>query len=228
MTKDYEQYCPVAAGWERIGERWTLLIVRDLLFGPMRYSDLETRLPGIATNVLASRLKDLQRAGIIDKRELPPPAASTVYQLTDLGHGLLPVLVEVGKWGMHFLPQHAFEGVDLRAVLRSRIPAAIERVPQFQESYEIVVDGQLIGIEAAPGQLEIVGHRPQRPAVRLVVDAAGLAELFMLGKSVAEAETEGILTLEGDVEAAERVIGFFRIPGTEPENVRQSVGRSAP
>ena len=159
-VKDYEQYCPVAAGWERIGERWTLLIVRDLLFGPKRYSDLEATLPGIATNVLASRLKNLQKAGIIDKRELLPPAASTVYELTDLGRELLPVLVEVGRWGMRFLQRHASEGFDLGVLLRSRIPMAIERVPEFPESYEIVVDGQVMGIEAGPGQLEIVDHQP--------------------------------------------------------------------
>jgi len=90
MPKNYHQFCPMALSLERIGERWTLLVVRDLLWGPMRYSDLERSLVGIGSNLLSGRLKDLQAAGIVEKYELPPPAASTVDALTDVGRELQP------------------------------------------------------------------------------------------------------------------------------------------
>ncbi len=87
MTKHYDQYCPMAHALSLVGERWSLLIVRELLRGPKRYTDLAGGLPGIGTNILASRLKDLEEGGIVEKRKLPPPAASTVYELTEYGRG---------------------------------------------------------------------------------------------------------------------------------------------
>src|SRR6266571_937159 len=88
VSKRYDQYCPIAHALELVGERWALLIVRELLHGPKRYTDLAAHLPGIGTNILASRLKDLEGCGVVAKRRLPPPAASQVYELTPYGAGL--------------------------------------------------------------------------------------------------------------------------------------------
>ena len=92
MSKRYDQYCPVAHALGLVGERWALLIVRELLHGPQRYTDLTASLPKIGTNILSSRLKDLEAGGIVVKRRLPPPAASQVYELTEYGHALKPVV----------------------------------------------------------------------------------------------------------------------------------------
>src|SRR5919109_4540934 len=97
-VKHYCQYCPVAHSLEVIGERWSLLIVRDLMGGPKRYTDLAAGLPGIGTNILASRLKDLEAAGVVHKYRLPPPAASQVYELTEYGRELKGVLFEMARW----------------------------------------------------------------------------------------------------------------------------------
>lgn len=83
--RSYDQYCPLACALDLLGERWTLLIVRDLLLGPKRYGDLHRGLPGLATDLLTERLRALEEAGIVQRRELPPPAAATVYELTDRG-----------------------------------------------------------------------------------------------------------------------------------------------
>jgi DNA-binding HxlR family transcriptional regulator len=103
MAKHYDHYCPVAHALDLIGERWALLVVRELMAGPKRYTDLAEHLPGIGTNILASRLRDLETAGIVEKRTLPPPAASRVYQLTDYGQELRTVLRELALWGARSL-----------------------------------------------------------------------------------------------------------------------------
>nr|WP_145486419.1 MULTISPECIES: helix-turn-helix domain-containing protein [Streptomyces] len=97
--RSYDQYCSAARALDLVGDRWTLLIVRELLAGPRRYTDLHADLPGVSTDVLASRLKDMERDGLATRRRLPPPGAATVYELTSRGAELLPVLQAFGAWG---------------------------------------------------------------------------------------------------------------------------------
>ena len=103
MSKRYDCYCPVAHALGLVGERWSLLVVLELMHGPKRYTDLVEQLPGIGTNILADRLRDLEAAGIVAKRKLPPPAASRVYELTEYGHGLRPAIRELALWGARSL-----------------------------------------------------------------------------------------------------------------------------
>jgi DNA-binding HxlR family transcriptional regulator len=99
----YAQFCPIARACELLASRWTLLIVRDLFGGPLRFSDLLPALPGISTSVLSERLAFLERHTLVTKRELPPPAASTVYELTAAGRALQPVLTELLRFGVRFI-----------------------------------------------------------------------------------------------------------------------------
>jgi DNA-binding HxlR family transcriptional regulator len=103
MAKRYDHYCPVAHALDIVGERWALLVIRELLEGPKRYTDLAEGLPGIGTNILAARLRDLEAAGVITKKTLPPPFASRVYELTDYGLELKPVMRELALWGARSL-----------------------------------------------------------------------------------------------------------------------------
>ena len=111
MTKRYDEYCPVAHALGLVGERWALLVVLELMRGPKRYTDLAENLRGIGTNILASRLRDLEAGGVVTKRTLPPPAASKVYELTDYGRDLRPVIRELALWGARTLgpPTHEDE-----------------------------------------------------------------------------------------------------------------------
>jgi DNA-binding HxlR family transcriptional regulator len=114
MAKSYHQYCPIAHALDLVGERWSLLVVRELLEnGPLRYSDLDTRLNGCGTNILAARLKYLEHGGVIRKRRLSPPAASAVYELTDYGEELRPVMHLLAHWGARSLGPPSPE-VELR------------------------------------------------------------------------------------------------------------------
>ena len=233
MPKDYHQYCPMAMSLERIGERWTLLIVRDLLWGPMRYSDLERSLDGIGTNLLASRLKDLQAAGIVEKHDLPPPAASTVYALTDLGRELQPLLQELARWGMNFLHEASLDEINFAEVFATRAPLAITRTPPTEEWYEFVMDGRTAAIHAGPDIFSVIEGRtadipadaeglqgsippPQTPDARIIATPAHFMGIMESGRTIADAVEAGDIVVEGDMAAAERAVGLFRMPGTEP------------
>jgi DNA-binding HxlR family transcriptional regulator len=98
-SRSYDQFCGIARALDLVGERWALLVVRDLLLGPKRFTDLRRGLPGIGTNVLAARLKELEHGGVIARRTLPPPAASVVYELTEYGRALEGPLLALGRWG---------------------------------------------------------------------------------------------------------------------------------
>jgi DNA-binding HxlR family transcriptional regulator len=103
MAKRYEQYCPMAHALDLVGDRWALLVVRELMHGPKRYTDLVDHLHGIGTNILAARLRDLEANGVVSRRTLPPPAASKVYELTDYGRQLRPAMRELALWGARSL-----------------------------------------------------------------------------------------------------------------------------
>ena len=98
-SRTYDQFCGIARALDLVGERWALLVVRDLILGPKRFTDLRRGLAGIGTNILAARLKELERGGVVRRRTLPPPAASAVYELTDYGRALEGPLLALGRWG---------------------------------------------------------------------------------------------------------------------------------
>ncbi len=136
--KAYNEYCPIAHALDLVGDRWALLVVRELHHGPLRYSDLRDRLPRCSTNVLATRLKDLESGGIVGRRRLPPPAASTVYELTEIGAGLGPVLAALAHWGARTLgpppPDAEMAAGWLERVLRT---AVVGYAPEARISFEI-------------------------------------------------------------------------------------------
>src|SRR4249919_290489 len=126
MGRSYDGYCAIAHALGVVGERWSLLVVRELQNGPLRYTDLHARLPGCSTNILAARLKELESAGVVAREKLPPPAAATVYALTLSGEALRPVLRELAWWAIGRLgPPPAdtvFDANELAHVLRTAIP----------------------------------------------------------------------------------------------------------
>ena len=127
MSKRYDQYCPVCHALGLVGERWALLIVRELLRGPKRYTDLVEGMPGIGTNILAARLKELEQGGILRKRKLPPPAASTVYELTEYGAELEEAGLRPRPLGRPLAPAARAEGRVLSGVGAQRLPRAPRR-----------------------------------------------------------------------------------------------------
>jgi DNA-binding HxlR family transcriptional regulator len=147
-VKSYGQYCPMAHALDLVGERWSLLVVRELLEdGQLRYTDLQHRLTGCGTNILASRLKQLEQGGVIRRRQLPPPAASTVYELTEYGQGLRSVLHQLAHWGARSLGPPAAPGLLeegwLRGALRIALPPTAPCIEfRIGEEVAYVADGE--------------------------------------------------------------------------------------
>ena len=149
--KSYHQYCPIASALDLVGERWALLVVRELLqHGQLRYSDLLAALDGCSTNMLATRLKDLERGGVVRRRRLPPPAASTVYELTTYGQGLAPVLRELAHWGAQVMgpptPEVQLEDDWLDGALKIVFPPATTARVEFRIDDQVgsLVDGDVV------------------------------------------------------------------------------------
>jgi len=149
MRKRYDQYCPVAHALGMVGERWNLLIALELMRGPKRYTDLADGLPGIGTNILTARLRDLEGAGIVARRILPPPAASRVYELTEYGRGLRPAIRELALWGARSLGppsegDELFPGWLVNAVDTVLAPIAPPGRFEFRVGEEVasLVDGE--------------------------------------------------------------------------------------
>jgi DNA-binding HxlR family transcriptional regulator len=174
VTKRYDDYCPVAHALGLVGERWALLVVLELFRGPKRYTDLAENLRGIGTNILASRLRDLEAAGVVTKRTLPPPAASKVYELTDYGHELRPVIRELALWGARSLgpPTHEdelFPGWLANALDTVFAPLAPSGRFEFRVGEEVA---SLVDWEVLDGPVE-------DPDVIVEGDPAGVYHMFI-------------------------------------------------
>jgi len=161
--RSYGQDCPIANGLDVLGERWTLLILRELVGGPRRYSDLRTQLPGIATNLLAQRLDELQQAGVVERTELPPPIARTVYTLSDDGWRLvLPILGAVARFGLQTMSS-SVEGSRsplngfLAGVLLGFDPVGAVGV---EATYRVQIDGRSFDFAVTRGRLAGTRHEP--------------------------------------------------------------------
>ena len=157
--KRYDQYCPVCHALGLVGERWALLVVRELLKGPKRYTDLLDGLPGVGTNILAARLKELEAGGIVRKRKLPPPAASTVYELTEYGQELEEPLYALARWGARSLgppskKDHLYPDWGLNAFAALLDPEAARGVSATYvvrvgpETYTVRLDDSQVHVEA--------------------------------------------------------------------------------
>ena len=214
--KSYAQYCPVASALDVLGERWTLLIVRDLAIGPKRYTDLREGLPGIATDLLTARLRTLESAGFVARRELPRPAPAVVYELTDAGRRLTPVILALAEVGFEMLEapkptDHvAAERVVLFGLRRSFRPQAN---PDLSESYQLRVDDQPFSVDVANGAAKVEPGVASEPAMTLTTDARTLVALGRRETTPDDALAAGSVQLEGDRAALDRFThAFVRVP----------------
>jgi DNA-binding HxlR family transcriptional regulator len=194
MAKHYEQYCPIAHALDLVGERWSLLIVRELLNGPKRYTDLAGSLPRIGTNVLAARLKELERCGIVSKRRLPPPTPAQVYELTSYGLGLKQVVRELALWGVRSLGAPTDDDELAPGWLEGALNTVFAPVAPTG-SLEFRIGGEVASLvdgEARSGPAEA-------PDVVVEADTVAFYYLFV------ERRWDGV-TVEGDRMLLERVL----------------------
>jgi DNA-binding HxlR family transcriptional regulator/putative sterol carrier protein len=209
--RSYSQFCGVAHALDLVGERWALLVVRELLGGPRRFTDLAQGLPGIRTNILSSRLKELERAGVVQRRTLPPPAASKVYELTDYGRELEPIVLSLGRWGARTLgpprPGWSVRPEALALMLQAFFSAEAAR--GLGAVYELRLGETSLSLRVADGTLSAATERVTDPDVVVTTDFETLAGFARGTLTPEEALANGRLRLEGDPELAPRFSEIF-------------------
>jgi DNA-binding HxlR family transcriptional regulator len=206
-NKTYGDSCGVARALDAVGERWALLVVRDLLLGPKRYTDLQSGLPGVSPNVLSARLRELIDAGVVTQRRLPPPVAGQVYELTEWGRGLEPVLLGLGVWGSDspIPPAERPLGMDsLILAIRTRLsPATADAIAA---TIQLEVDDDVITLIARDGRVRIRRGETDAPDAILSTGAATLEEVIFGGRALKDALRRGELTVTGDADAVRRLV----------------------
>ena len=209
--RSYGHFEGLATALDAVGERWTLLLVRELLLGPRRYKDLLEGLPGIGTNLLARRLKELQAAGVIDKRVLPAPAGSAVYELTERGRGLEPALVALAGWGLVAMeeprPTDVLRpGWGVLAFKATFDPAAARGV---HETYELHVGGEVFHMVVSDGTLQAGPGPAGDPDFVMVCNVATFMAIGAGQLKPMDALMNGQADMKGEIDAAMRCLAIF-------------------
>lgn len=222
MSKRYDQYCPVCHALGLVGERWALLVVRELLQGPKRYTDLLEGMPGIGTNVLAARLRELEAGGVVHKRRLPPPAASTVYELTEYGKQLEEPLYALARWGARTLgpPGKGDElahdwGLNAFAALLDR-----EAARGVTETYVLRLPDETYSVQLEDGRLHVTAEAVDDPDLDAELTMETLYGLASGDLAPREAIDQALVRLSvGKPATLERFCSLFSFAPREPLTV---------
>jgi DNA-binding HxlR family transcriptional regulator/putative sterol carrier protein len=212
--RTYGDGCAIARALDLIGERWALLVVRELLLGPKRYTDLRRGLPNASPNVLTQRLGELERAGVIRRRKLPPPAGARVYELTEWGRELEGTVISLGHWAARSpsgLPSDAPIGADsMILALRSRFdPGAAHTL---RARYELRLGEDRFQVEVADGELDVARGGADQTDATIDTDPDTLAAVLWGGQRLTDARRSGRMTIEGDKAAVQRFLRLFPMP----------------
>jgi DNA-binding HxlR family transcriptional regulator len=210
--REYDQSCSLACALDRIGERWSMLIVRELSLGPLRFSDLVAGVGGAPTDILTKRLRDLEDHGIVRRRELPTPATGTVYELTEVGRGLERPMLELARWGLHF------ERVDDVADLApTSLPNAIRTIAQPPQAARLTVGlrsgGRDYWLRVENGWIAAGRGEAEDPDVTLAGEPADVLAALVVGEAA-----EGRIEVEG----SRRALAQLRAAVVLPERLRQA------
>jgi DNA-binding HxlR family transcriptional regulator len=213
MTKDYGQFCGLSHALDLIGSRWTLMIVRELLVGPKRFTELEHGLPGIPTNVLSTRLRDLEEHGLVERRLLPRPSNSVVYELTPYGRELEEPMLHLGLWGAKSLPTPKntdFLGSSAITLgLRSMFHPEAARGVHL--TFEVPVRDFVVQGRIENGVLTVPVEEASQPDLTIQGDPAAMLNLFRGCESAAAAVAAKRIAIDGSLEDAERFFQIFHL-----------------
>jgi DNA-binding HxlR family transcriptional regulator len=211
--RTYGEACGIPRALDRVGERWALMIVRELLLGPKRFTDIRAALPGLSSDILAQRLRELDAAGVLHRHKLPPPAASQVYELTEWGLQLEPVIVALGRWGARAPAAPSTAGMSFDAhILSLRTLFDPEAAGDFEATFDLRLEDQRFRARVAHGALEVArGETGDADAV-VTSDPGTVLALAHRRLELDEALESGALELEGNRAAFERFVGLFPMP----------------
>jgi DNA-binding HxlR family transcriptional regulator len=221
QNRSYNQFCPLAYALDLVGERWTLLIVRELLAGPRRFKDLIDGLPDISTNLLSERLRSLEQQEMLRRRVLPPPAGSSVYELTTLGQSLEPAVLALGRWGSRLLPV-SLEGVALPSMgsctLGIKAFFRPEQAQRVNETYELHIGNEILQVQIKAGELLLQQGQALKADVVFHTDMPSYLGLFSGQIEPDEAVERGLIQIEGDPGALSRFLSVCALPSAREGN----------
>jgi DNA-binding HxlR family transcriptional regulator len=216
-SRNYGQYCGLVRALELVGERWALLIVRDLIPGPRRFTDLRRGLPRIPTNILSARLKEMEQSGIVMRRVLPRPSSAVVYELTDYGRELEDIVVPLLRWGMKSLgeprPDDTVHASTL--MIGFRLSFRPEAARDLSATFELHVKDAVMHVRVRDGELELGEGPAPDPDLTIETDFK-LKELLTGELTAAEARASGAVRTTGDPALLERFVTLFPLPPPEP------------
>ena len=224
--KGYNQYCGLAYALDMVGERWTLLVVRELMAGPRRFKDLVDGLPDISTNLLTDRLKTLEQRGIIKRRVLPPPAGSTVYYLTELGRALERSLLELGKWGSQFVPPSTEGASTLHLgsyALTLKTFFQPECVQGVDVTYEVHVDDEVLQVHICDCDMQVKQGEALKPDAVFYTDMDSYLPLLTGQLPADEAVSSGLVRVEGEPGALSRFLSLCGLPVSQSRRYSHSL-----
>jgi DNA-binding HxlR family transcriptional regulator len=211
--RTYGDRCGVARGLDLVGERWALLVVRELLLGPKRFTDLRVGLPHVSPDVLSQRLRELEQAGVVRRRTLAPPAGSRVYELTDWGRELEPVVLALGRWGSQapVAAADAAIGTDATVIALMTLfePAAADGL---SASYELRLGDDTFRARVAEGRFEVARGTADEADASIETDPTTLAAMLWHGHRLSAALRSGDVEIAGDRAAATRFLTLFPLP----------------
>jgi DNA-binding HxlR family transcriptional regulator/putative sterol carrier protein len=213
--RTYNQYCATARTLDVVGERWTLLIIRELLTGPKRFRDLLDSLQGIGTSLLADRLRYLESEGLVERVLLPPPARTPAYGLTDAGRELGPPVLALARWGMRWALREPRAGEEFRpgwAVLGMQAIFDPAGAANAAGVYEFRVDDEVFHARIADGAIETAHGAAQQPDVTITTSGEIFKRVAAGRLGLADAIREGMATVEGDRRALRRLSAAFAWP----------------
>jgi DNA-binding HxlR family transcriptional regulator len=214
--RSYDDPCGVARALDMVGERWALLVVRELLLGPKRFTDLRLGLPTASQNVLSHRLRELEQAGVVRRRKLGPPASTWVYELTEHGYDLEPALLQFARWGSR-LPMTASAELSVDALILALKTTFDPRIDgELRAIYELRLGEDHFRAEVADGRIELVRGSEDQPDATIETGVATFRSLVFGGRPLADALHCGDLTLEGDHHAVARLLRLFPRPTPAP------------
>jgi DNA-binding HxlR family transcriptional regulator len=211
--RSYNDACGAAHALDILGERWALLVIRELMFGPKRFSDLKAGLPGISANVLTQRLEGLEAAGVLVRRKLPPPVPAQVYELTPWGYEAEPIFQVLGRWAARS-PTHdpslPLSSTSLFLSFRTMIDPP--RAKGIDATIGFRIGEESFGVRLKDGTVEVERGEPEGADLVFTGAATAIAGVVYGGVPMAEMEAAGVLGIEGDRKLAEKFVTLFPLP----------------
>jgi DNA-binding HxlR family transcriptional regulator len=211
--RTYGDGCGIAHALDLVGERWALLVVRELVLGSKRFTDLRAGLPNTSPNVLAQRLRELEQTGIVRRRRLPPPVGSSVYELTEWGRELEPIVRALGRWALRSaaFPEDAPVSVDSVALALTSLFDA-ETAEGFSAVVELRLGEDRFWVRIADGEIEVRRGEAEDPDAIIEADVEALRGVLWQGAELSDALREGDMRIDGDRRAVTRFVRLFPQP----------------